>query len=107
MSQVYVGKHCILALIISDKSVKKEAFRSTLTKIWRPVGWITFKDMDDNKFLVEFQNLGDKEKVLKGRSWLFDRNLVNLQDFDASLSAQDTPFLNNCGSKCSTFQWQL
>lgn len=48
--------------------------------------------MGDNKFLVEFQHLGDKEKVLKGRSWVFDRNLVNLQEFDGSLSTQDIQF---------------
>lgn len=86
------GQHCPLALIINYKTVNKEAFRSTLAKFWSSDGWLTFREVGENRFLVEFQNLSDKEKVMHERPWSFDRHIVNLQDFEGSLSRKEVQF---------------
>lgn len=67
------GKRCLLMLINADRVVNREAFRTTMSNVWRPERWIQFKDMGDNRVLVEFQNECDKIKVLNGRPWSFDR----------------------------------
>ncbi|XP_042974643.1 uncharacterized protein LOC122306275 [Carya illinoinensis] len=82
-------KHCIVGGVLTKKDINSEAFRSTMSQVWRLEGWVKFKELGDHKFLIEFQLLVDKEKVLGGRPWFFDRNLVSFleMDEDDSLNA--------------------
>lgn len=50
------GKLCLMVLAVSERMINKEAFHMTMSKVWNKVGWIQFKDMGPNKFLVEFQH---------------------------------------------------
>ncbi|KAF5465302.1 hypothetical protein F2P56_015322 [Juglans regia] len=72
--------------------VNRQAFKSTMSKIWRPEGWIQFKDVGVNRMLVEFQYDRDKEKVLAGRPWSFDRALICLQEVDGEVPLKDIKF---------------
>lgn len=49
------GKRCLIILIFMDKSINKEAFKATITKIWNPEGWIVFNEVGHNRMLTEFQ----------------------------------------------------
>ncbi|XP_042939610.1 uncharacterized protein LOC122274661 [Carya illinoinensis] len=80
------GKHCIIGKVLSEKGVNNEAFRSTMSQVWRLEGWVRFKDLGDQSFLIEFQWLTDKEKVLSGRPWFFDRHLLTLLEVNESVS---------------------
>ncbi|XP_042983301.1 uncharacterized protein LOC122312703 [Carya illinoinensis] len=86
------GKRCLLIQVNADRVVNKQAFKTTMSKVWKSDGWIQFKELGDNKMLVEFQQERDKEKVLRGRSWSFDRNLVCLQEVDGKSSLWDVVF---------------
>ncbi|XP_042939400.1 uncharacterized protein LOC122274425 [Carya illinoinensis] len=86
------GSHCIFAFHLYDRSVNREAFKSTMAKVWNLEGWITFKEIGFNKFLIEFQLLSDKRKVLQGRPWSFDRHLICLKDFEDDLAPNDISF---------------
>lgn len=86
------GSHCLFAYILSDKNANREAFKSTMAKVWNLAGWLTFKDLDPNKFLLEFQMLLDKKKVLQGRSWSFDRHIIYLKEFEGELSPSKVSF---------------
>ncbi|XP_042944647.1 uncharacterized protein LOC122278532 [Carya illinoinensis] len=85
-------KHCIVGSVMSDKGINHEAFRSTMSQVWRLEGWVKFKDLGEHKFLIEFQLLVDKEKVLGGRPWFFDRNLVAFLEMDEDDSLNATRF---------------
>ena len=61
------GQHCIASKILSEKGLNNEAFRKTMALIWKLKGWVRFKELGDQKFLIEFQHIADKEKVLSGR----------------------------------------
>ncbi|XP_042950274.1 uncharacterized protein LOC122282385 [Carya illinoinensis] len=63
-----------------------------MTQVWRLEGCVRFKDLNDQCFLIEFQKVQDKEKVLSGRPWCFDRNLLTLQEVDAKTSINATQF---------------
>lgn len=58
-------KFCLLAPV--DKVVNREAFRTTMAKVWRPDGWIQFNKVGENKYMLEFQTEHDKENVMLGR----------------------------------------
>jgi hypothetical protein len=79
---VHRGKVCLIGKILADRIVPKDYFRAPLTRIWRPVGTITFQIIGGNMFVAEFEEVDDKIRILKGRPWLFDGNLIALADFD-------------------------
>ncbi|XP_042942902.1 uncharacterized protein LOC122277085 [Carya illinoinensis] len=86
------GKRCLLMMINADRVVNKEALRTTMSKVWRPEGWIQFKEVGNNGMLVEFQHESDKTKVLQGRPWSFDRSLVCLQEIDGQVPLNEVVF---------------
>jgi hypothetical protein len=65
--------------------VNKEAFRSVLSHIWCTVGPVVFKEVQDNVWVFEFTNIDDKKKVMEGRPWSFDCQILVLNDLDGSV----------------------
>ena len=55
-----------------------------LSRIWRLVGHVTFKEIFDNVWLFEFMDEKDKRRVLEGRPWSIDRRVIMLKDFDGT-----------------------
>jgi hypothetical protein len=53
---------------------------------------VTFKVIGENMFIVEFELEWDKMRIMDGRSWLFDGNLVSLEDFDGLTPPADMNF---------------
>lgn len=60
------------------------------------MGSIIFKVLGDNLFLIEFNNIWDKARVLEGRPWVFEGPLFLVEDFDGrsppSKLSFDRPF---------------
>lgn len=50
------GRPCLVGLIVLDKAVNKEAyFKTTMLSIWKPKGWVHFREVGTNLFLIMFQ----------------------------------------------------
>ncbi|XP_042962426.1 uncharacterized protein LOC122296689 [Carya illinoinensis] len=86
------GNLCLLASILNDRTLNREAFKNTMAKVWNTSGWLTFKEFCPNKFLLEFQLLSDKKKVLHGRPWSFDCHRICLKEFESDLSPIEVQF---------------
>lgn len=87
------GQNCLILLILIDKNMKKEAFKAAMTKIWNPEGWLFFKEVGHNKFIVDqFQKRMDMERVLNGRPWFFDKSLICIQQFDSNTPPNEMNF---------------
>lgn len=84
--EINVGRekvaHCLVGRVGSEKRVNREAFRTMLTRLWKPSSSITFKEVHDRLWIFKFSDLEDKDRVLLGRPWLFDRSLLVLYEFD-------------------------
>ncbi|XP_042972989.1 uncharacterized protein LOC122304790 [Carya illinoinensis] len=87
-----LGKQCLVAKAMAEKLVNSEAFHITMSQLWRLEGWVSFKELGDQSFLIEFQKVKDKEKVLAGRPWFFDRCLLAIQEVDESQSINALQF---------------
>ncbi|XP_042974779.1 uncharacterized protein LOC122306417 [Carya illinoinensis] len=87
-----ISNLCLAALVVSERGVNKGAFKATMTRIWNAEGGLSFKDFGRNKFLIEFQNLSVKNKVLAGRPWSFDRSLICLQECKGKQALKDIQF---------------
>ena len=79
------GERCLVGKIGSERRVNKEAFRTVLSQIWRTVGSVMFKEVQDNLWLFEFMDKEDKERVLDSRPWSFDLHILVLNEFDGSI----------------------
>lgn len=45
-------EYCLMALLVSEKSYNREAFKATMSKVWRDQGWVVFKNVGENKFII-------------------------------------------------------
>lgn len=68
--------------LLSKRVVNKEIVRSTMAKIRKTSKSFTILNLSSNLFVISFEVLEDKERVLKGRPWLFDNFLFNLKPLD-------------------------
>ncbi|XP_042962703.1 uncharacterized protein LOC122296978 [Carya illinoinensis] len=87
-----MGEHCIMGRAMVERTVNIEAFRTTMSQVWRLDGWVRFIEIGDQSFIIEFQKLEDKDKFLGGRPWFFDRSLLSLQEVDDTVSINKTQF---------------
>lgn len=82
----------LLGLIILDKILNREAFKTLMQALWRLQSIVNFKEVGPNLFLLEFHDLSDLKKVKDGRPWSFDRYLFCITNFNHNLVPQDLPF---------------
>jgi len=76
------GQGCIIGKIMADRIVPKEFFKTPITRMWRLIGSVSFRVIGDNLFLAEFEHCWEKDRVMEGRPWIFDGNLILLAVFD-------------------------
>jgi hypothetical protein len=60
------GKSCLVGKLLTDRIIGKDTIKSTLIRGWRPSGTMVFKNLGDNLFLMEFEHVWDKSRVLEG-----------------------------------------
>lgn len=83
------GLHCLFELIITEKGLNKEAFKNKMPQVWKLEGWVSFKEVCENCYLIEFQKSSEKTKILQGRPWFFDSLVLTLQEYDGGTSPMD------------------
>jgi hypothetical protein len=90
-ARAIAGK-CLVGKVWTDKSINREAFMSLLSTIWRIAGDVKFKDLKNNMWLFEFSDQADKRRVMEGRPWSFDRQILVLNEFDGSTPPSQLAF---------------
>ena len=80
------GQLCVVGKLFADRNASKETIKDSLVKGWKPLESITFKVLGDNLFLIEFNDIRDKIKVLEGRPWVFESSLFLVEDFTGRTS---------------------
>jgi hypothetical protein len=86
------GKSCVVGKLMSDHVVGKDQIRSKMIRSWKTTGMVSFKVVGKNLFLIEFEVLWDKERVLEGRPWTFEFQLFSIVDFDGLTPPQQLEF---------------
>jgi hypothetical protein len=76
------GRSCLVGKLVADRIIPKEFYKTPLMRAWKPAGSASFNVIGENMFIVEFENEWDKARIMEGRPWLFDGNLVSLAEFD-------------------------
>jgi hypothetical protein len=60
------GSKCLIGRLGVAKNIHKEAFKVILIRIWRTLGSVFFKEIQENLWLFEFSYENDKRRVLEG-----------------------------------------
>ncbi|XP_059431640.1 uncharacterized protein LOC132165165 [Corylus avellana] len=78
------GENCLIGRYWTERKYNKEAFKNVLSRIWRMEGRVTFRELQDNLWIIEFVDGEDKRRILEGRPWSFDRQIFVLQEFEGN-----------------------
>jgi len=76
------GIHCLIGKLMADRILPKDFLKASLLRAWHPTGEVSFNAIG-NMFIVDFEHVWVKSRILEGRSWLYDGNLVSLKEFDS------------------------
>jgi hypothetical protein len=77
---------------MSNRRIQNEAFKSLMTKLWKTMGDVAFKELHDNLWLLEFSNMAYKRRIMEGRPWLFNRSILVLKELDVNIPPMHMDF---------------
>jgi hypothetical protein len=83
---------CLIERLMSDRRIQKEAFPMMMSRLWKTLDSVAFKEIHDNLWLIEFSNESDKNRVKDGRPWLFDRSVLVLKEVEESIPPTQMDF---------------
>jgi hypothetical protein len=63
---VQKGKECLIGKLLADRIMSKVHLRAPLLRIWRPGGKVSFQIIGGNLFVMEFEEVCDKLRILEG-----------------------------------------
>ncbi|XBI48430.1 hypothetical protein VPH35_112174 [Triticum aestivum] len=80
--------------VLSEKPVHQDAISLTLGRIWCPIRGTDCKEVGNNLFLFTFKQESGKRKALEDGPWMFDKDLVVVEDYDPGKRLEDYEFNN-------------
>lgn len=76
------GANCLLVKLLTSKPFNREALKATMSKLWRPSKSLRFHEMGSSVLMFDFEEKLDKERVIRGSPWLFDKKLFFMKEFE-------------------------
>ena len=70
----------LVGRVITDRSFNIDAFKRTMAQVWAVSKRLVIRLIGPNLFLFQFFHWRDKEKVMEGRPWCFDNQLLVLNE---------------------------
>jgi hypothetical protein len=83
---------CLVGRICTEKGINKEAFKSVLSRLWHTISRVVFKEVQKKLWLFEFADEVDKRRVLAGRPWSFNNQILMLNEFQGGVSSSQMEF---------------
>ncbi|XBH98250.1 hypothetical protein VPH35_127790 [Triticum aestivum] len=78
--------------VVSEKPAHPDAICLSLGRIWCPRKGIDYKEAGDNRFVFTFKQESGKRKALEDGPWMFDKDLVVVEEYDRSKRIEDYEF---------------
>jgi hypothetical protein len=89
------GERCLVGRIGGERKVSKEAFKTVLSWLWRMVGTVIFKEVQEKTWVFEFSDKDDKNWIMEGRLWSFDRQIIILNELDCNVPPSQMLFAHS------------
>jgi hypothetical protein len=86
------GVNQAVGKLLAEKPAHTEAICNALGPIWCPMKGIEVKDLGENIFLFTFLQPMGKKKAEDSGPWMFDKDLLVLEEFDAGKTIDEYEF---------------
>lgn len=86
------GKNCLVMKVLSRRGIMLDALRKTIRMLWKPNKSIQISIIEEEMFLVEFDDERDKRRAMEISPWHYEKQLVLLQDFEKDQDPKDIVF---------------
>ncbi|KAL5742125.1 hypothetical protein ACOSP7_028857 [Xanthoceras sorbifolium] len=70
----------LIGKIVGNREVNKDAFKATISSIWRMTKGMDIEILGGNLFVFRFNCELDRKRVLEGGPWTFDKQLIVLRE---------------------------
>ncbi|KAL5841818.1 hypothetical protein ACOSQ3_012421 [Xanthoceras sorbifolium] len=70
----------LIRKIVGNREVNKDAFKATISSIWRTTKGMDIEILGGNLFVFRFNCELDRKRVLEGGPWTFDKQLIVLRE---------------------------
>lgn len=80
--------------VMSEKLAHPDAICLSLGKVWCPIKGMGCKEIGVNQFLFTFHQESGKRKAIDNGPWMFDKELVVVEDYVPSKRLEDYVFNN-------------
>lgn len=81
----------LVARVLSPHKVEPRIFRSVMKRYWESRNCLEICHVGYNLFSIKFGAAKDRELVLRGGPWFFNRQLIALNFFDISVNPTTIP----------------
>lgn len=81
-----------LGLVIriwTQRNVNQNAFITTMKNIWQAKADVEIKNIGKNMYVVQFYHWKDKQRVIEGQPWHFDRHVILMNDITGNCKPSD------------------
>lgn len=68
----------LVGTLITEKNVKFNFLKETLSTVWRPMKGMVAKEISTNLFIFYFFHVKDRRRVMDNNPWSFDQSLLVL-----------------------------
>lgn len=75
-------KNRLLVKLLTKKYFNSEKFKPTMKKVWRSIKSLCFYEMGARLMMIEFEELNNKNHVMRDSLWNFDKCLILVKDSD-------------------------
>lgn len=74
----------LVGKIWTKRNINANAFMATMKNIWQPSQGLDISSIGDNTFVFQFYHWRDKQRVVEGQPWHFDRHTLLLGDIEGN-----------------------
>ncbi|KAI5018080.1 hypothetical protein ZWY2020_042968 [Hordeum vulgare] len=78
--------------VLSEKLAHPDAIRLSLGRVWCPIKGIDCKEVGENLFVFRFNQESGKRRALEDGPWMFEKDLVVVEDYDPGKRPEDYAF---------------
>ena len=85
-------KSFLAAKFLTRRAFNVESMGRTLKSLWRTDRGFTIRDMNNNKLVFVFEDEADRERVMLGEPWAYDKYLIILQWIEEDEAIEEVAF---------------
>lgn len=89
VSLVLVGR------LVTERSFNIEAFKRTMIRVWAVTKRLIIRMIGPDLFVFQFFHWRNKDKVMEGRPWCFENQLLILNEFNGEDPPADVPITHS------------